>query len=348
MARCAGLLFALLASPVLAQPRFVLESTEVQTVEAVIRYQIEFNRFTADRWMIYLPRPPELPGQLKVKASTTPASKLLAEKSPLARPVFFIDQRASSPALARKIEVELKIEASLLSRKLVPVSGDAPAAKVPPLKEVERKYFTASSTLVDFDTGLFREWMEKQKLKRQVGETDLALAERVLEAIRTQFEYGFDSGLDQRASLACSRNKADCGGMTFIFVGALRANGIPARPLIGRMAKPRKPDSRPSDLEYDNPHVRAEFFVPDLGWVPVDPSAVQGNRKRTVASFLGHDDGDFLVLHTDVDLMLPFRDRVERAGYMQVGPYYHAYGNGTFDATFGPNGWSLKVIPAKK
>ena len=342
MVRTLALLAILVATPVHAQMRHAIQTAEARKVEVTITYRIECNRFSAERWMVYVPRPPELPGQVRVKASTTPTSKLTAEKSPLARPMFLFDQKAT-PATTKRFDMDLKLEATLLSRKLVPLAANAPAPRVTPLKESERKYYTAPSSLIDFENSLFRDWLAEHKLKRQPREHELAFATRVLERIREQYEYGFDSKQDQRASLACGRTKADCGGMAFVFVGALRASGIPARPLLGRIAKPRRDGSKPTDLDYDHPHVRVEFFAPDLGWVPVDPSAVQGNRSRPVAEFLGDDAGDLIVLHVDVDLMLPFRDRTERAPFLQIGPYYHVYGTGPFDATFGETGWKLTV-----
>lgn len=333
-----------------AQARQAIEASELQKVEATISYPIEMTRFAVDRWQIFLPKPPELPGQIKIKASTTPMSKPVIEKSPLARSMFLIDQVVgkSSPALARRIDVELKIEATLLSRRLVTLAEGAPQPKITPLKDAERKFYTSSTALIDHESGAFREWLEARKLKRRTGESELAFAERVLEEIRYQFEYEFDANADKRASLACARGKTDCGGMAFVFVGAMRANGIPARSLLGRYAKPRVEGSKPGDLDYDRPHVRTEFFTPELGWVPVDPNSVQADRTREVKSFIGNDPGDMLVLHVDVDLQLPFSNGVERVGFLQLGPYYHASGMGLFDGKIGPSGWKVKTSPTIK
>lgn len=337
-------LLSLISSPAFAQPRYAIEAVEAKTVEAVMSYTIESKSFAADRWMVYVPKPPELPGQVKIKTNTTPPAKLVTEKSPIARPVFLFDQAGKTPALAHRIEVELKFEATLLKRSLVPLAKGATPPKVTPLKDAERKYYLASSSLVDHDAALFREWLDKHKLRRSAGESEMDFAARVLEQIRSQFEYGYEAGQDQRASLACSRGKTDCGGMSFIFAGALRASGIPARSLLGRMARPRKEGTKPSDLDYDNPHVTAEFFVPDLGWVPVDPTSVEAEADQPASSFLGKDNGNLIVLHVDVDLMLPFRDRVERAPHMQISPYFQAYGRGQFDAVFRDSQWNVKKI----
>ena len=67
-----------------------------------------------------------------------------------------------------------------------------------------------------------------------------------------------------------------------------------------------------------------------------------------VRDFVGHDPGDLLVLHVDVDLKLPFPDKDREVQLLQLTPAYWTTGTGTFDGQFGPSGWELKTTPIKK
>jgi transglutaminase-like putative cysteine protease len=53
----------------------------------------------------------------------------------------------------------------------------------------------------------------------------------------------------------------ECGDYSYLFCALLRAAGVPARPVAGFHA-----------VSGCSPHVWAEFFLPNYGWVPADPS----------------------------------------------------------------------------
>lgn len=179
------------------------------------------------------------------------------------------------------------------------------------------------------------------------GEQPLEFSERVVEVIRSEYRYDFTIA-EKRASVVCDQATNDCAGMTYVFVAAMRANRIPARVLVGRLAKPRKEGVQPTDNQYDQPHVRAEFYWAGVGWVPVDSSYANTIKTRPVRDFIGNDPGDMLVLHVDVDLQLPYPDQMRTAFLLQVAPNYYTYGKGTFDGFYGPTGWRLVATPIEK
>lgn len=230
----------------------------------------------------------------------------------------------------------------------MPLKADEAPPAVAPLTAAERKYYLSSTSQVDHDARAFREWLEAKNLRRGDGEGELDFAARVLDVLRADFRYRFDAEADKRASVACRAEATDCGGLSSLLAGAMRANAVPARLLVGRMALPRKPDSGPAQIEHDRPHVRAELFVTGIGWVPVDPTLAALSRRRPTAAFVGTDPGDMLVLHLDADLQLPFPDKVREARLLQLGPAFWTSGRGTYDAGFGPTGWELKAAPVKK
>jgi transglutaminase-like putative cysteine protease len=330
------------------QPTHRIEATDLRKVSATITYELKTKTFAVSRWLLFLPEPPELPSQGVVKVTTEPVGKVVTEKSLLERKVRYIEVPVANPAPGRGVALKLEVEAVLRSRRLVELKGDEKPAAVAPLTDAERKYYLSPTAHVDHDAKAVREWLDEKKLHPDPGASPLDFAARVLDVIRKDYRYNFDPNEDKRASVACRARATDCGGMSYLFVAALRANDIPARVLVGRQAQPRKPDSAPADTGHDRPHMRAELFVAGIGWVPVDPALAQAGKNRPVSAFVGHDPGDMLVLHVDVDLQLPFPEKVRECHLLQIGPAYWALGRGTFDGSFGPTGWDVKTSPIEK
>ena len=329
------------------QPSHRIEATDHQKVSATLTYELRTTNFAVTKWMIFLPEPPELPSQGKVKTSANPVGKIVAEKSPLARKVRYIEIAVAKPVPGMGVSMKHEVEAVLRSRKLVELQeGEKPPA-VAPLTAVERKCYLSSTTHVDHDTRAFQDWLDAKKLRRTKAENPLDFAARVLEVIRADYTYRFDPDEDRRASVACATDRTDCAGMTYLFVAAMRANDVPARGLVGRLALPREPGTDRSQLGYERPHIRAEMYLWGVGWVPVDATYAHSGKSQ-VSAYIGHDPGDLLVLHIDVDLRLPYPDKEREVQYLQVGPSYWATGKGAFDGEYGPTGWDLKATRIEK
>jgi len=88
------------------------------------------------------------------------------------------------------------------------------------------------------------------------GETNpVKIAKKVYDYIVNNIQYG---GGDQQDALTVLKTKKGvCEGMANAFVALLRARGIPARKV------------------YSICHAWAEFYLPDVGWIPVDPATYQ-------------------------------------------------------------------------
>ncbi|MFO0805022.1 MAG: transglutaminase family protein [Gemmataceae bacterium] len=336
------------ASVAAAQPpTHRMELTDFQTVQATIGYELRSRDFEVSRWMAYIAEPPELPSQTKLKVTAEPAGKIVPEKSPLARKVRLFDAPIAKPSAAAKFTMKQDIAATLRSRKLVPLEEGEKAPAVPALTATERKFYLAATKRYDFNDAEFKAWLLGKRLIRAKSDPAVDYAARVLEVIRADYAYRFDQAEEKRASITCSRNATDCGGMTILFVAAMRAHDIPARTLVGRLAKPRREGSVAGELAYDQPHVRAEFHVPGIGWIPVDPTYANRDTKEPVKAFVGRDPGDLLVLHVDFDLRLPVLDKEHTTDLLQLEPAFWAFGRGKFDAFVGPSRWELKATPVK-
>jgi transglutaminase-like putative cysteine protease len=329
-------------------PTHRIVAAEEQSVQARIGYEVRAANFIVTRWMLFMSEPPELPSQIKVKVTSEPHGKVIAEKSPIARKVRLFDVTVAKPAPGGKLALRQDIAAVLRSRTLVPLEpGEKPPA-VPALTGTERKFYLGPTRHIDFDSTEFKAWLDAKKLTRPKSELALDFAGRVLGVIRSDFGYRFDPAEEKRASVSCQQPATDCGGMTILFVAAMRANDIPTRILVGRFAKPRRPGTTLQDLDFDQPHVRAEFHVPGIGWIPVDPSFANRDREKPIESFIGRDPGDMLVLHVDLELRLPVMDRELNADILQIEPFVWAVGRGKLDLMLMPSMWELKAIPIKK
>ncbi len=328
-------------------PQWKIVAADHQNIEARINYEVHTSTYVVNRWMAYLPEPPELPSQSNIKVTTKPKSKLMSEKSSLARKVRQFDIAVPNPSPASKLELEMTVQATLRTRRLVPLAMGETPPKVVPLTPTETKYYTSPGRDIDFKAKSFKAWLDKKDLHIDKAEQSIDFAERILQVIRDDYAYGYNLS-EKKASLCCDQGSIDCSGMSFLFVATMRANAIPARVLIGRLAMPRKADARPREQGYDQPHVRAEFYLADVGWIAVDASDANLMKFRKVREFIGLDPGNMLVLHVDVDLKLPFPDQVQTAEGLQVTPGYWAHGKGVFDAKFGDSGWDLTATPIKK
>ena len=105
---------------------------------------------------------------------------------------------------------------------------------------------------------------------------------------------------EHMASAVCQAGKSDYAGITALYIAALRANGIPARALGGRMVVY---EGKPSKSSW--PHAKVEFYAEKVGWVPADiAGAIRYNKPPESLEFFGNDPADFLTMHLGTDLIL--------------------------------------------
>ncbi len=96
------------------------------------------------------------------------------------------------------------------------------------------------------------------------------MARLYYEYVNSHMNYQEIDGLGG-ALFALRNGYGECGDYAAFFVALCRASGIPARPVVGRWALP----------ENGSYHVWAEFYLQDVGWVPVDPSFGPKNNADT-------------------------------------------------------------------
>ena len=105
-----------------------------------------------------------------------------------------------------------------------------------------------------------------------------------------QAQFDYEKTNLPKASLVCSNQKGECGGLSLLFATAMRANAVPARVLYGIFATGAT-------------HSIAEFYAVGIGWVPVEVAGAVSS-KRPSTNFVGQTPGNYLTLHADPDLEL--------------------------------------------
>lgn len=83
---------------------------------------------------------------------------------------------------------------------------------------------------------------------------------------------------------ACTAKRGNCTDFHSLFIGMMRAAGVPARFEIGF---PLPPDKTEGDIP--GYHCWAEFYLDGVGWVPVDASEAWKNPAKRDYFFGAHD-----------------------------------------------------------
>jgi hypothetical protein len=294
---------ALAAGP---NPAYWIKPGAERNIEAELTFSHRYSaNFMATEWNIFAASPPELPGQTKVQAALEPGGQMDVESSPLRRTVLSARLTPKMGPFAQQFTAKVRYQATLRARQMLPLRpGDRPPA-APVLTAAEEKAGLASSALCNFDSTEFKKWLDDRKLRRAATEDEVEFGRRAFLAVSRGYAYDYKPAQDRHVSKLATAKETDCGGMCLLFVGAMRANGIPARVLAGRWAMSARPGEQLNGVAYYQYHVKAEFFVRGVGWVPVDlASGRLHDKSKEGLLYFGNDPGDFLTMHIDTDLVV--------------------------------------------
>lgn len=295
----ASVLVCCLASDAVGQT-YVLETGVSQEVDAVNTFRLDYGTTSIKRWFALAAEAPILPSQSDVRTTISPSGAATRESGPLKRAILSTGLVNGNET---RIQYEVRYHAVLHSRKLIPASRNSIRNNFNDLTGKERRLWLRSDeSFYDFEEKSFQEWLDLNRLHRATDESDLNFARRVFDCIKSSFEYGADKDANQNASAVCNTKKAHCGGQSTLFVSALRANGIPARSLVGKWAQSMKKGEVVGNYEFSQQHVKAEFFAKDIGWIPVDQSV----------GLFGSDNGDFIVFQVDYEFCFDTKDYGEQ------------------------------------
>jgi len=232
---------------------------------------------------LYSQRSMETEISLQIENSTLSQREISSNQSNV--PFLGVEVRLNSRTNGKRINAEATIRGDLIETTIAPGPPSEPVAE---LTAPERRRYLASSDQVDFKNPAFRRMLSTNKLHRNPEEGVLQFGHRIHAFI--QENYTNEPHAPQAPSLKPSETLAvrhsDCGGVGLLFVGIMRANGIPSRTLWGRWAETQ------TDPEYGCWHVIPEFYVDGVGWI------------RALDNSFGKNAGNFITFHTDTDLEL--------------------------------------------
>jgi len=110
--------------------------------------------------------------------------------------------------------------------------------------------------------------------------SEKVMVERILNYVTKTMKYSGYNSNDMGAVASLTKKQGDCNEYTDLFVALCRARGIPARSIAGVSANWKANDTPK--------HSRAEVFLVNYGWVPIDPlwSDIDIASFRKTPSFL--------------------------------------------------------------
>ena len=130
--------------------------------------------------------------------------------------------------------------------------------------EFQQRYLVDDDDLA-MDTPLIQE-----AAKEAIG-TETNILRKILRIrnyVYDRMSYGIKPHIDA-PDVALDRGVGSCGEYVGILLALARLNGIACR-TVGRYKCPPDPDKRNVSLEPDFNHVWVEFYVPGLGWFPME------------------------------------------------------------------------------
>jgi hypothetical protein len=119
----------------------------------------------------------------------------------------------------------------------------------------------------------------------------------------------------------------------------LRAAGIPARLLVGRWAKTAKPTDQLEGLPYGQWHVKLEFYVDGVGWIPADAAI----EMHDPTAWFGKQSADFITLHVDPGVRVKTLFG-ERELLFAQGMAFWIRGDGTLDDKTVEETWTVTPV----
>jgi Transglutaminase-like superfamily len=273
---------------------YVLAVRPSQKVVADFSIRYELPDVQIDQWCLVAAKPPQLPGQRQVSVSMSPAGQEIVEASPEKRRL--IRAIVAGQGKAQHVtELKLHCQAVLYSRELLVREPGKNTAGPADLAAAERASYLRETRSLDYKSATFAKWLDRAGLRRGRAEGDIAFARRTMAKIyENEVKYSYVTG-NSKASETVQKHKGDCVALAQVYVSVLRANGIPARTLLGRWAESAKPTDQIEGQPWYQTHSKAELFVRHVGWVPADPTNGE----------LGKDDGDFIAFHVDPDIDMP-------------------------------------------
>jgi transglutaminase-like putative cysteine protease len=318
-------------------------------IEARLGFAAETPNLIPTAWIAYAAVPPTLPTQRTLAFNINPKTTEVPDERIPSRKLAMAVFSAGDGSEQHKLTIGAYYRMQLFKRTLIGASfksqGTSDASKVAPGEIAQA---LASTETLDFDTPAFQEAVAQNDLRPRPHELQLDFARRVFTTLKAQLHYEYRADLDRHASAVWHTGKSDCGGLNGLFVAVMRANGIAARTLCGRWAQSAKDGETLNGIPYAQWHVKAEFYLPRVGWIPADLSGAVECTAPTDSglAYFGNDHGDFITMHTDFDLEVDALNLGRQHLVADQGFAYWVTGTGTMTGQTSHEVWEVRDISA--
>lgn len=167
----------------------------------------------------------------------------------------------------------------------------------------EYKYYTRHELMVECNEPLIINVADEIKQKTK---NPYQIAKLAYEYVVDNVEYTSPSP-SWTAQECIKTKKGACGQQAALFVAICRAGGVPARPVAGAWC-----------AGDDQWHCWAEFLLPEVGWIPADPSVgARGPKEKEY--YFGNLDNDHLALMKCFNSRYDCTQGAKEVGFTQVG-----------------------------
>eukprot|EP01133_Synstelium_polycarpum_P014978 gene14978-17712_t len=287
---------------------YVIEQTPTKIVRATLTSDIRLPKMKVERWSVVGCAPPS---PLQIQDVRSSSLKIYDGETLVSGGDMISDTNGHFlfRALARgkgpsthAIRVKLETEAQLYAIKLRKAEPGDFIPAVIPISAETRAYHLRATSLMDFNSPNFAAWVTSNQL-HPIAMADgsvealLPFCYRVFLFMKIYFSYVRAKDVKGRkASETIGVRYTDCGGFCVLYSAIMRMHGIPSRLLFGRWSMTAAEGEQ-------NPHVKGEFYVDQVGWVPFDPaSAITADQTSPFTRFFGNDNGNLVCMHLDHNL----------------------------------------------
>ena len=233
-----------------------------------------------DNLEFYLAVPQDLPNQKILKKTLMPNNYKLVQdqwQQPIALFNFW-NIKANAT-----VEVQMQVEAEIYAIDYFIFPEDVGSLNDIP-KEIKKRYTADGGKYMLSDPYI-------RKTARQIVGDETHpywMARKIFDFVRNQLEYKLEGGWNA-APVVLQRGTGSCSEYTFSFIALCRAIGLPAR-YVGSIVV-RGDDASLDDVFHRWPQV----YLPNYGWVHIDPQGGDKPVARDRAMNIGHLSNRFLI-----------------------------------------------------
>ena len=307
------------------------------------KYRVEYiatvynKSFVLNKLLVYQPRPVEWDGQTNVTVEEVSPSPLTSGLDPIfGNGIYYwqILDGGPKPGESLQFKIQFTFTASETSTTVDP-------DKIQPYRQGGQdnplyKLYTRSERYIESTDPQIVALADKVA----AGETNTyRLARKFYDHVIATAHYRLlGKGLLGARALATT-SEGECGDYAALFIALSRSKGIPARPVTGYWAI----------SGIDQTHVWAEFYIENLGWIPVDPTLgqTQPGTPGKPDYYFGSMDNQRVILNKGFNIQLdPVGPDGFSAPFLQV-PLWWFWGSSGDENTVSVErtNWKVTSIP---